>query len=342
MDSPATPVASILVPVLNEEKHIRETVRAMQAQQVDGEVEFLFVDGRSEDATREILTRVAEDDPRVRVLDNPARRTAAALNVGLAAARGRYVARMDAHGVYPPDYLKLGIERLERGGVDWVAGPAIPEGEGKWSRRVALALSAGLGDAGSGKWSASRNGSLPERELDTGVWAGVWRRETLERFGGWDVGWPVNQDSELAARMLAEGARIVELPDMAAHYFPRDGLGPLAKQYARYGFYRAKTARRHANSMRRSHVLAPAVALAPLVAVAGPGPLRHGARAALCAYAVLLAVSSIRAARDADARDAACLPAVWAVMHFAWGSGFVWHSLRHGPPVAALARLLPR
>jgi hypothetical protein len=53
-------------------------------------------------------------------------------------------------------------------------------------------------------------------------------------------------------------------------------------------------------------------------------------------------VSSIRAARDADARDAACLPAVWAVMHFAWGSGFVWHSLRHGPPVAALARLLPR
>ena len=337
-------LASVLIPVLNEERHIRETVAAMQAQRIDGEIEFLFVDGRSEDATRAILEELAEEDPRIRVLDNPDRRTAHGLNVGLAAARGEYVVRMDAHGIYPPDYVKLGVERLARGDTEWVAGPAIPQGQGKWSRRVAVALSSGLGAGGSSKWTPSDNGDGPaeERELDTGVWAGVWPRATLERLGGWDVGWPVNQDSELAARVLGEGGRIVMVPGMAARYFTRDTLEGLARQYARYGFYRAKTARRHPASLRRSAVLAPGVALAPLVALAGPKLLRRPARAGLVAYALLLAAGAAKAAGEEDPRDAASLPLVWAVMHFAWGYGFIWHSLRHGPPLAALARLARR
>lgn len=335
-------LASILIPVLNEEQHIRDTVAAMQAQRVDGPLEFLFMDGRSEDSTKGILEEIAREDPRVRVLDNPERRTANGLNVGLAAARGEYVVRMDAHGIYPQDYVRLGIARLQRGDTEWVAGPAVPQGSGPWSRRVAIALQSGLGAGGSSKWTPSDNGDGPaeERDLDTGVWAGVWRRSTLERLGGWDPGWPVNQDSELAARLLDEGGRIVMVPGMAARYFTRDTLKGLAKQYARYGFYRAKTARRHPSSMRRSHVLAPGVALAPLVALAAPGPLRVAARLGLVVYAGLLVAASARAAGTTERRDALGLPVVWAVMHLSWGYGFVWHSLRHGPPLAALARLV--
>jgi glycosyltransferase involved in cell wall biosynthesis len=49
-DNPAVDV-SVLIPVLNEERHIRDTVAAMREQRFDGEVEFLFMDGRSEDRT---------------------------------------------------------------------------------------------------------------------------------------------------------------------------------------------------------------------------------------------------------------------------------------------------
>jgi glycosyltransferase involved in cell wall biosynthesis len=332
--------ASVLVPVLNEERHIRDTVAAMQAQRFDGRLEFLFMDGRSEDSTRAILEELAAEDPRIRVLDNPRRRTADGLNVGLAHARGDYVVRMDAHGIYPPDYIALGVERLARGDTNWVAGPAIPVGDGAWSRRVALALSSGLGAGASRKWS--ENGAGEERELDTGVWAGVWRRSTLDELGGWDAGWPVNQDSELAARVIDAGGRIVMVPGMAARYFTRDSLQGLWKQYWRYGFYRAKTAHRHPSSMRRSHVLAPAVALALPAAALAPGPLRGLARAGLAAYAALLGAGAARAARTAEPRDAAALPLVFAVMHLSWGYGFIWRSLRHGPPLGALARLARR
>ena len=332
---------SVLIPVLNEERHIRETVRAMQAQRFDGEIEFLFADGGSTDRTREILEELAREDPRIRVLANPGKRTPNGLNVGLAHARGDFVARMDAHAFYGPDYVARGVERLRQGGVDWVAGPAIARGTGRWSRRVALAYSCGLATVGSRKWSTAGEAHRDhaERELDTGVWAGIWRRSYLERFGGWDVGWPINQDSELASRVLDDGGRIVLLPEMAAEYIPRDDLGRLWRQYWRYGFYRAKTACRHPRSMRRSHLLAPGVTGAIPVALLGRGKAAQAARAGLFAYAAALAVISARVAAEEEPADAAALPVVAAIMHVSWGAGYIWGSARHGPPLGALARV---
>ena len=72
-----------MTPTLNEEAHILETVRCLQSQRLDQDVEFLFMDGRSEDATRSMLQRLAADDPRIRILDNPERGIPFALNIGL-------------------------------------------------------------------------------------------------------------------------------------------------------------------------------------------------------------------------------------------------------------------
>ena len=133
---------SVLIPVLDEAAHLREAAARMTAQDFAGDVEFLFIDGGSEDASPAILRELAEADPRIRVLANPDRRTPFALNIGLRAARGEFVARMDAHTRYPPSYLRLGVERLRRGGAVSVSGPQIAAGDGQaWSDRVALALS---------------------------------------------------------------------------------------------------------------------------------------------------------------------------------------------------------
>jgi succinoglycan biosynthesis protein ExoA len=325
---------SVLVPVLDEEKHIRDTVAAMQAQRFEGTVEFLFMDGRSTDRTRSILEQLVAEDPRICVLDNPARRTPNALNIGLRNARGRYVARMDAHTYYPPDYIAKGVERLQRGDVEWVSGPQLPRGTSGWSRRVELALNSWLGVGGSRKW-----GNDTEIELDTGVFAGVWERATLERHGGWDEGWPANQDSELAARVLAAGGRIVCLPELGASYIPRDSLKGLARQYWRYGYFRAKTSRRHPNSMRRSHLLSPGLVLALCAGIAGPRAVSRPARAALALYVISVLVASARQSGPGGWSDAAALPAVFFTMHAAWGVGFLAGALRFGPPLRAIASL---
>jgi cellulose synthase/poly-beta-1,6-N-acetylglucosamine synthase-like glycosyltransferase len=335
--------ASVLVPVLNEERYIRETVQAMQAQRFDGAVEFLFMDGRSEDRTKAILEELAREDRRIRVFDNPGRSSTAGLNVGLRHARGEYIVRMDAHTFYPEDYIARGVDRLRRGDVVWVAGPQVPYGVGTWSRRVALALGSWFGTGGSARWGASENGSGPrERELDTGVFAGLWRRATVEEQGGWDEGWPINQDSELAARVLRAGGRIVSIPELAARYVPRDSLRGLTRQYWRYGNYRAKTAARHPESLDARHLFAPTLALATIAALAAPAPIRPAARAGVAAYGAAVLAASARALPDAGPRDAAALPVVFAIMHGAWGFGFLAGSLRFGPPLAALRRIARR
>ena len=94
------------------------------------------------------------------------------------------------------------------------------------------------------------------------------------------------------------------------------------RQYARYGFYRVKTSRRHPESMRRSHVLPPGLAAAVLVSAVGPRRLRQLARLGLAAYGLALLGTSATAARSADPREAALLPAVFAAMHLSYGAGF--------------------
>jgi succinoglycan biosynthesis protein ExoA len=342
---------SVLVPVLNEEVHIREAVAAMLAQSFDGSVEFLYVDGHSQDSTRSILEQLAAADSRIKVLENPARNTPSALNIGLRAARGEFVVRMDAHTYYPPDYIRDGVERLRRGDVDWVCGPQVPRGEGTWSRRVTLALGSPLGTAGSVKWpsaldAASASDSSPaeqsEVELgpDSGVFGGVWRRTTLEQLGGWDEGWPLNQDSELLVRFSENGARTVQVSGMGAYYIPRNGLRALARQYWRYGQYREKTSRHHPTSLRPVHLMAPGLVVTAALGVLARGSAGRLGRFGLLAYLIVVLGASLKRGKGAPVRDLASLPLVFITMHGAWGAGYLFGFLRFGPPVAAIAGMI--
>jgi glycosyltransferase involved in cell wall biosynthesis len=335
---------SVLTPVLNEEEHIREAAATMLAQRFDGNVEIIFIDGPSEDGTREILRDLERSDPRVRVLENPRRSTPVSLNIGLAAAQGEFIARMDAHTLYPDDYLARGVERLRRGDVKHVSGPQLPRGSGKWSRRVAMALGTPLGRGGA----RHREETDAEIEVDSGF-TGVWPRAVIDEQGGWNEEWHNDQDSELAARIGESGGRMVCLPQMAAEYIPRDSLRDLARQYWRYGYYRAKTSNAHPQSMRRSHVFAPTLALSLSAAMLPLGALRWVARGVVALWcAVVVGVALSESWRDSSAElaaspaDIVALPAVFGAMHLAWGFGFLVGCLRFGAPLRAVGNLFRR
>ena len=329
----------MLTPVLNEERHLRDAAERMLAQTYPADqVELLFIDGGSTDSSRAILDDLAARHARIRVLENPARRTPHALNVGLRAARGDVIVRMDAHTHYPPDYLERGVRRLRQGDAVSVSGPQIAVGdESPWSRRVALALSTPLGVGGA----SFRRAADEEFEVDTGF-TGMWLRETLERAGGWDEEWLTDQDCELAFRLSEAGGRHICVPQMAAEYIPRDSLQRLGRQYWQYGLHKVKTFRRHPRAMRTSHLLPPALAATVVAAVATPRPVRTAARAGLGLYATALAVTAAGAAREAPAADAATLPLVYATMHLTYGFGLFEGMRRYGVPATAVAGALRR
>ena len=331
----STPEVSVLIAVLDEVELIDATAAMIAGQDFPGAVEYLFLDGGSTDGTRERLARLAGTDSRVRLVDNPGRTQVKALNAGLREARGEIVVQMDAHTYYPAGFLRVGVERLRRGDVTWVAGPPVPVGRDAGSRRVAAALRSRFGTGGSDKWHAG--GGAEEVELDTGVFGGFWTRGTLEQLGGWDEDWPVNHDSELAARHIAAGGRIVCLPALASEYVPRSTLGGLWRQYRLYGFYRAATSRMHPHSTRPSHLLSLAPALALLGAVTPSRPLRRIARGGLAAYAAIGTAESVRLAGRDGPRGVAAMASVFAVMHLSWGAGFLEACARGGVPARGMA-----
>jgi succinoglycan biosynthesis protein ExoA len=321
---------SVLTPVFNEEAQLTGILDRFLAQEdPGGEIEFLFVDGRSEDQTRARLLETAASDPRVRVLDNPRRTTSAGLCVALPQARGEYVARMDAHALYPLDYLRRGIERLERGDVVGVSGPQIAVGHDRWSRRVAAALGTPLGVGGSN----FRRPITAETETDSGF-TGLWRRDLLLRHGGWDeLAYP-NEDSELAARLRKAGGRLVLVPELAAQYTPRNSLRALSVQYWRYGRSRARTARLHPMTVRRSHLLPPLLVLAGGLALMAPAGIARAARLSLAGYGGVLLATAIRA--DSVPSEAPFIPLVLIVMHVSWGAGYLLGCAYPAPAVRPL------
>jgi hypothetical protein len=136
----------------------------------------------------------------------------------------------------------------------------------------------------------------------------------------------------MAARVLEGGGRIVCLPELAAGYAPRDSLRRLAEQYWRFGYYRAKTSRRHPIALRRSHLLSAGLAGALVAGIALPRRYARLPRTALGAYGLVLVSAGLRTAGEEDPHDAAGVPVVLATMHLSWGLGFLAGCLRFGPP----------
>src|SRR5919108_6356372 len=83
------PAVSVIIPCRNERNHIETVIRSILGQEPPpGGFEVIVADGMSDDGTREILRRVAKDDSRLQVIDNPQRIIPAGLNAAIRAAHG--------------------------------------------------------------------------------------------------------------------------------------------------------------------------------------------------------------------------------------------------------------
>lgn len=99
------PTVTVLMPVFNRERLVDEAIRSVIEQDFD-DFELLVVEGGSTDRTPEVLRTWKERDPRIVVVTTPTREgIVAALNLGLAHARGKYIARLDSDDLMMPRRL---------------------------------------------------------------------------------------------------------------------------------------------------------------------------------------------------------------------------------------------
>lgn len=329
---PEEPSVSVILAVRNEERHVERAIAGAIAQEWPRQrLEVLVVDGDSTDGTRAIVERAAARDARVRLLSNPHRFVAQGLNVGLAAARGEVIVRVDGHCRVPPGYVRAGVGELRRGAAECAGGPVRALGGTTVARAIALAMSTPFGVGG-----ASFRWARDAREVDH-VPFGIWRREVFECLGGFDETLVRNQDDEFSDRLRRAGGRIRLLPGQVTDYWSRTSLAGLWRQYFGYGFWKVRVIRKRGGWPASPRHLAPAALVATLPGGALLGALTRLwplAAAVPLLYAAFLGLATLATWVSRRDRAALLLPVVLPVLHAAYGAGFL-RALLAAPPAAA-------
>lgn len=305
------------MPVLNEARHLRAAVEAITAQDYLGETEIVLALGPSADGTAAIAEELAASDGRIKLVANPTGATPCGLNAAIAASSHEVVVRVDGHAVLPPDYIRIAVEVLAESGADNVGGVMAAEGVTPFEQAVARAMRSRLGIGGSRFHLGGQAGPAET------VYLGVFRREILERVGGFDDTLRRAQDWELNHRIRGAGGVVWFTPRLQVTYRPRPDLKALAKQFYRTGQWRRGVIRRMPESANARYLAPPAMVL---TLVGGSALALAGKRvgwAAPGAYAAAVLGGSALTGRDLPRKAALRLPVVYATMHLAWGAGFL-------------------
>lgn len=320
-----SPQVSVILPCRNEVQHIEPCLRSILAQKSPvGGFEVVVADGMSTDGTRDVLATVAHSDPRLRVVDNPARFTPQGLNIAIEAACGQIIVRMDAHTGYAPDYITQCVTTLLETGADNVGGPWVAQGSGFVSAAIASAFQSPFAVGG-----ARGHRQHFEGPVDT-VYLGCWPRTTFAKFGPFDEELVRNQDDEHNLRILRGGGKLWQSPTIKSWYTPRGSIKGLFRQYYQYGYWKVRVIQKHRCPASVRH-LVPGLFLAGLLvcAIGTPflGLFRWTGLVAVACYAAAVLVASILAAAKTQWRLAPVLPVVFATYHFGYGLGFLHGAL---------------
>jgi glycosyltransferase involved in cell wall biosynthesis len=309
------PAISVILPVLNEESHLEGAVLSVLSQDYRGPLEIILALGPSRDRTNEIAAKLASQDKRVKLLDSPTGKTAAGLNLALAASKSPVVVRVDGHAQIPNNYISLIVEILNKTGAVNVGGVMAAVGTTAFERAVAGAMRSPLGVGASRFHTGGEAG-----EVDT-VYLGAFRREALVAIGGFDERFTRAQDWELNFRLRENGGVIYFDPRLHVTYRPRSSVGALAKQYFEYGRWRRVVSRRHSGTINYRY-LAPPFALLGFSASLVLGVLLSSIFfIPALVYLLFVVLASLKISTSIG--DYLLLLLVIPTMHFAWGAGFI-------------------
>jgi succinoglycan biosynthesis protein ExoA len=315
------PLISAVIPCRNERSHIEGCIRSVLAQDsVPGGFEIIVADGMSDDGTRDILEKIARENDRLRVVDNPERTTAVGMNTGIRNARGKFIAIMGAHNEYASDYLRAALKVIRETGADNVGGSMVCLGESRIQRAIAAAHHSPF-SAGGARW----HDISYEGPADT-VFGGFYRSSVFDRIGLFDESLLRNQDDELNLRLILAGGKIWHSPRIRSSYHPRTTVSALFRQYLQYGYWKVAVIKKHRRpaSVRQivPGLFVSAIILLP-VGTIFYAPLLSLWLALLGGYTVANLTASVLTSARTEWNFLSLLPFIFGCYHFGYGIGFL-------------------
>lgn len=244
-------IVSVVMPVYNEEKYIEKCMDSLLLQDYPKEhMEWIFVDGNSTDDTVKRLQKYREQYPNLIVIkNNPHKIVPYAMNIGIAASKGEYVVRLDAHADYRSDYISKCVNYLDTIDADNVGGVAETKASGFTGNCIAKMLSSRFGVGNSEFRTNGKSGYV-----DT-VPFGAFRREVFSKYGGYDERLVRNQDNEMNYRIRKNGGKIYLADDIHLSYYCRDSIKDISDMARKNGAWNIITMKLCPGAMSVRHFI---------------------------------------------------------------------------------------
>jgi len=230
---------SIILPCRNEEKYIEKCIQSLINNQSTGfQLEIIIIDGMSTDRTVEIINEYVRQFSFIKLLQNLDKTVPYAMNLGIAHAQGEIIVRVDAHALYPENYISTLITNLidldaDNVGAVWKTDVLIKNKKTLAIREV-LSNRFGVGNA------LFRIGIEKVTQADT-VPFGCYKKSVFTRFGLYDTRLTRNQDIELNKRIVQGGGKIYLLPNLECVYYARETFSAIAKNNYNNGLWNILT-----------------------------------------------------------------------------------------------------
>ncbi len=311
---------SVAIPCRNEREYIGACLASLVAADTAGaQLTVLVCDGMSDDGTRAIIEDWSRRHPFIRLVDNPARTTPQAMNLGLKAVPFDYGMILGAHAEVGSGYIADCIRALRTDTSLGCAGGLIVNRYGNdASRAIGAAMGHPFGVGGARFRTGGQEGNV-----DT-VAFGVYRNEVFERVGWFDEDLVRNQDDEFNFRVTSAGFRIRFLPSTTCIYHVRASFAKLFKQYRQYGYWKVYVNRKH-RTVTTVRQMIPAAWVLFLIAGAFIALALPWARWPYLAGIGAYALASVSAAFNAAPERShvfSVLRAFWT-LHAAYGWGYL-------------------
>ncbi|MDP3950456.1 glycosyltransferase family 2 protein [Microbacterium sp.] len=333
------------MPVLNERAYLGHAIASVLEQQLEVPAELVLALGPSTDGTTQLAQRLAADDDRIRLVDNPDAHIPVGLNAAIRASRYPTIVRVDAHSELSPGYAQRALATLQRTGAANVGGVMRADGRTPFQKSVARAYNSPIGLGGGAYHGTTHDGEAESAYL------GVMRRSVLDEVGLFDESIRRGEDWELNLRIRQAGHKVWLDPQLSVTYWPRESWWRLARQFRATGAWRGELVRRFGRSNGLRFFAPPAlllnVAIALIVAVLQLTGVLAGLASAvasviylpLVAYIVLVIAVALQPGGGRTARERIWTLAVLPTMHLAWGAGFLVGVLRGARGTVDASRL---
>jgi succinoglycan biosynthesis protein ExoA len=315
MSTQLNPGVSVILPILNEERDLSECISAILQQKYDGKLEVILALGPSTDMTNQIAKSLAQSDSRIKLVDNPTGKTAAALNLAIAAASFEIICRIDGHAEISDTYIKTAVEIMNQTGAVNVGGLMNAAAAGGFQSVVARAMRSRIGVGASKFHTGGEAGAA-----DT-VYLGTFKKSAILQAGGFDEKYIRAQDWELNHRLRLNGGVIWFDPRLVVTYRPRDTFGKLAKQYFEYGRWRRAVSRKHQGTVNYRYLAPPIALVVNLLSLILGLFLNTIFFIPVITYLSIIILSGLYIGKGIY--EKITLPSVLITMHASWGFGFI-------------------